>query len=62
MKDEQVEVLVDWFDELKSMYCINTKYIHCDNAGEKVLQQQVNFGQHGHHSMPNCSSNKDIDE
>ena len=24
MKDKQIEVLIDWFDELKSKYCINT--------------------------------------
>ena len=42
MKDGQVEVLVDWFDELESKYSINVKYIHCDNAGEnKDLQQQL---------------------
>ena len=42
MKDEQVEVLVDWFDELKSKYSISIKYICCDNAGEnKALQQQL---------------------
>ena len=42
MKDEQVEVLAHWFDELKSKYCINVKYIHCDNSGEnKALQQQL---------------------
>ena len=26
-KDEQVEVLVDWFDELKLKYSIDVKYI-----------------------------------
>ena len=42
MKDEQVEVLVVWFDELKSKYCINAKYIHCEIAEEnKALQQQL---------------------
>ena len=44
MKDEQVEVLVEWFDELKLKYStpINVKYICCDNAGEnKGLQQQL---------------------
>ena len=42
IKDEQIEVLIDWFNELKSKYCIKIKYIHCDNAGEnKALQQQL---------------------
>ena len=42
MKDEQVEVPVDWFNEFQSKYSINVKYIHCDNAGEnKALQQQL---------------------
>ena len=42
MKDEQFEVLVDWFDELESKYIINVKYIHCNHAGEnKALQQQL---------------------
>ena len=42
MKDEQVEVLVDWFNEFESKYSINVKYIHCDNPGEnKTLQQQL---------------------
>ena len=34
MKDEQDEVLVDWFDELKSKYSIDVKYICFDNAGK----------------------------
>ena len=42
MKDEQVEVLIDWFDELKSKYNINIKCIHYDNVGENIaLQQQL---------------------
>ena len=42
MKDEQIEVLIDWFDDLKSKYCIDIKYIHCVNAGEnKALQSQL---------------------
>ena len=42
MKDEQVEVLVDWFDELESKYSIHVKYIDCDNGGEnKALQQPL---------------------
>ena len=41
-KDEQVEVLFGWFDELESKYSINVKYICCDNAGEnKPPQQQL---------------------
>ena len=35
MKDEQDEVLVDWFNELNSKYCVNIKYICCDNAWGK---------------------------
>ena len=42
MKDKQIEVLIDWFNELKSKYCTEIKYIHCDNAGENIaLQQQL---------------------
>ena len=42
MKNEQVEVLVDWFDELESKYSISVRCIHCDNAGEnRALQQQL---------------------
>ena len=42
-KDEQVEVLVDWFNELESKYSINVRYIHCNNVGEnEALQQQLN--------------------
>ena len=42
MKDGQFEVLIDWFDELKSKYCIEIKYICCDNARQnKALQQEL---------------------
>ena len=45
MKGEQIEVLIDWFNELKSKYCIKIKYICCDNAGEnKALQQPLKKG------------------
>ena len=37
-QNEQVEVQVDWFNELESKYIINVRYICCDNAGE---QQQL---------------------
>ena len=42
MIDKQVKVLIDWFNELKSKYCIKIKHLHCDNAGSNnALQQQL---------------------
>ena len=42
MKNEKVEVMVDWFDELDSKYSIKVKCICCNNAGEnKPPQQQL---------------------
>ena len=40
VKDELVEVLIDWFNVLKSKYKVDFKYIHCDNAGENKAQHQ----------------------
>ena len=36
-KNDQIEVIIDWLEELKNKYKINVQQIRMDNAGENKM-------------------------